>query len=74
MDHNRLGSGGPLDRPITMGALTKEAWITGLVDYVNSMKQICPDIIHPPLAVAGLFNAFMGSGTVGHCFVCAPRQ
>ena len=50
MDHNRFGPGGPSaeDRPITTGHVNREAWITGLVDYVNSMKNYCPDVIHPP--------------------------
>ena len=50
MDHNRFGPGGPSadDRPVLTGHADQEAWITGLVDYVNSMKRICPDVNHPP--------------------------
>ena len=50
IDLNRFGPGGPSgeERPITTGHVNREAWITGLVDYVNSMKQICPDVIYPP--------------------------
>ena len=49
MDHSRFGPGRPSeeDRPVITGHTDKEAWITGLVDYVNSMKEICPDAIHP---------------------------
>ena len=48
MDLNRFGPGGPSEeRPVTMGHVNREAWITGLVDYVNSMKNYCPHVIHP---------------------------
>ena len=29
------------------GRTDKQGWITGLQDYVNSMKERCPDTIHP---------------------------
>ena len=50
MDHIRFGPSRPSaeDRPVITGHTDKEAWITGLIDYVNSMKEICPDAIHPP--------------------------
>ena len=49
MDHNRLVPGGPSEeRPITTGVVNREAWITGLLDYVNSMRAYCPDVTHPP--------------------------
>ena len=50
MDHNRFGPGMlSMDkRPITAGHSDKDDWITGLVDYMNSMKERCPDAIHPP--------------------------
>ena len=50
MDHNRFGPGRPSaeDWLITTGLVNREAWITGLVDYVKSMKNYCPDVIHPP--------------------------
>ena len=50
MDNSRLEPGRPSeeDRPVITGHTDKEAWITGLVDYVNSMKEICLDAIHPP--------------------------
>ena len=50
MDHNGFGPGrfSVEDRPITGGQSTKKDWITGLCDYVNLMKERCPDDIHPP--------------------------
>ena len=50
MDHSGFGTGWFLaeDRPITGGQSTKKDWITGLCDYVNLMKERCPDDIHPP--------------------------
>ena len=48
MDHNGLVPSGPSDRQITMDMVNREAWITGLVDYVNSMRTYCPDVTHPP--------------------------
>ena len=49
MDHNRFGSIGysAEDRPVLTGHVDKEAWITGLVDYVNSMRAYCPGVTHP---------------------------
>ena len=37
------------ERPILVGQLDKKAWITGLTDYVNSMKEICPGYNHPSM-------------------------
>ena len=50
MDHNRFGPGmlSMDERPITGGHSDKNDWITGLLDYVNSMKERCLDSIHPP--------------------------
>ena len=50
MDHSGFGPGGysEKERPVVTGQLDKDAWITGLTDYVNSMKDRCPDARHPP--------------------------
>ena len=34
-------------RPILTGQTDTKGWITGLKDYVNSMKERCPYDIHP---------------------------
>ena len=34
------------ERPVLTGQSDKKAWITGLTDYVNSMKEICPGYSH----------------------------
>ena len=34
-------------RPILTGRTDSKGWITSLKDYVNSMKECCPDDIHP---------------------------
>ena len=50
MSQSGLGSGSPSaddGRPIINGQTDKQGWITGLQDYVNSMKERCPDDIHP---------------------------
>ena len=50
MDHSRFGPGGysEEERPVVTGQLDKDAWITSLIDYVNLMKDRCPDARHPP--------------------------
>ena len=50
MDHSGFGSGwfSEVDRPIMGSQSTKKDWITGLHDYVNLMKERCPDAIYPP--------------------------
>ena len=50
MSLSGFGSGNsPADdgRPIINGQTDKQGWITGLQDYVNSMKERCLDDIHP---------------------------
>ena len=37
------------ERPVLTGQLDKKAWFDGLTDYVNSMKEICPDYRHPSM-------------------------
>ena len=52
MSLSGLGSGNPLaydGRPILVGQTDKRGWITGLTDYVNSMKEICPGYNHPSM-------------------------
>ena len=51
MDSSRFGPGrsSEEERPVLTGHLDKEAWIAGLTDYVNSMKEICADARHPPM-------------------------
>ena len=51
MDSSRFGPGrsSEEERPVITGQSDKEAWIAGLTDYVNSMKEICPDARHPPM-------------------------
>ena len=49
MDLSGFGSGKSSEddeRPILVGQSDKKAWITGLTDYVNSMKEICPEYSH----------------------------
>ena len=50
MDHSGFGSGrfSEVDRPIMGSQSTKKDWITGLRDYVNLMRERCPDETHPP--------------------------
>ena len=50
MDHNGFGPGGnsKKERPVVTGQLDKDAWVTGLVDYVNIMRDRCPDARHAP--------------------------
>ena len=50
MDSSGFGTGSSLadeERPVLTGNLDKEAWIAGLQDYVNSMKERCMDTRHP---------------------------
>ena len=50
MSQSGLGTGSPSMedwRPILTGQTDKQGWITGLKDYVNSMKERCPYDIHP---------------------------
>ena len=50
MSQSGLGPGSSLvddGRPILTGRTDTKGWITGLKDYVNSMKERCPDDIHP---------------------------
>ena len=50
MSQSGLGPGssrGDDGRPILTGRTDSKGWITGLIDYVNSMKERCPDDTHP---------------------------
>ena len=50
MSQSGLGPGssrGDDGRPILTGRTDSKGWITSLKDYVNSMKERCPDDIHP---------------------------
>ena len=50
MSQSGLGPGssrGDDGRPILTGRTDSKGWITGLLDYVNSMKEYCPDDTHP---------------------------
>ena len=50
IDHSGFGSCwfSEVDRPIMGSQSTKKDWITGLCDYVNLMRERCPDETHPP--------------------------
>ena len=50
IDRNRFGPSrlSADERHIAIGHSDKDDWITGIVDYVNSMKERYPDAIHPP--------------------------
>ena len=50
MSQSGLGPGSSREddgRPILTGRTDSNGWITSLKDYVNSMKECCPDDIHP---------------------------
>ena len=50
MFQSGLGTGSPRGndgRLILTGQTDSKGWITGLLDYVNSMKECCPDDTHP---------------------------
>ena len=50
MSQSGLGTGSPGGndgRLILMGQTDSKGWITSLKDYVNSMKECCPDENHP---------------------------
>ena len=52
MDLCGFGSGKSLaddERPVLTGQSDKQAWIDGLTDYVNSMKEICLGVNHPSM-------------------------
>ena len=51
MDLGGFGTGNSLaddERPVISGQLDKQTWFDGLTDYVNSMKEICPNYNHHP--------------------------
>ena len=75
MSQSDLGPGSSHEddgRPILTGLTDSKGWITGLKDYVNSMKERCQYDIHP--SEEWLANSFSMISLVHGRTVTAPPE